>query len=371
MKWRLLLLLALFIQSVGVAWSQQRLKVYEEYIEKYAPIAIDQQKKYGVPASISLAQGLIESGAGKSELARISNNHFGIKCHNNWKGETVSYWDDGENACFRKYKNVEESYEDHSRFLTGAARYRFLFDLDVTDYKGWAKGLLQAGYATDRQYADKLIRVIETYDLNSYTKEKVFKEKKTPFFKKWFGPKKPKVAKPVVSAQPVTPFDSIHTLVKPQDYQAMLQADTGLMIQPLSTHVVEYIGTTPCIRVKFGDSFASIAEEFQVSESRLRKFNDVDNSYQLTPGERLFLDSKTSWWEGENPVHIVQPGETLHLIAQRYALKLSALCKMNDLKPDTPLKPGQRIKLRDPERMSAFMRALHQAAGAADSTLKP
>lgn len=143
----------------------------EDYIEKYAPIAIKEMKKYKIPASITLAQGILESGSGRGELAVKSNNHFGIKCHKAWKGSRVYHDDDEAGECFRKYKYITQSYEDHSKFLTSRKRYANLFKLRITDYKGWAHGLKKAGYATDRRYPQKLISIIKRYQLNQYDKQ--------------------------------------------------------------------------------------------------------------------------------------------------------------------------------------------------------
>ena len=140
----------------------------EEYIEMYSDIAMKEMLRSGVPASITLAQGMLESDNGNSSLAKKSNNHFGIKCHNDWTGKKVHHDDDSRHECFRKYKTVYDSYVDHSDFLMNTSRYAFLFDLDVKDYRGWAKGLKKAGYATSRTYADMLIRIIEENDLHRY-----------------------------------------------------------------------------------------------------------------------------------------------------------------------------------------------------------
>jgi flagellum-specific peptidoglycan hydrolase FlgJ len=153
------------------------------YISQYAPIAMDEMKKHKIPASITLAQGILESGNGLSNLALKSNNHFGVKCHKGWKGDSVRHDDDEDQECFRKYKHVESSYRDHSEFLRTRSRYDFLFDLKKDDYEGWAKGLKKAGYATDKRYPTKLIRLVETYDLDHYDKivlhKKIKEDKKS------------------------------------------------------------------------------------------------------------------------------------------------------------------------------------------------
>lgn len=156
-----------FANAVAPAKMTTKNIAYQHYVEKHYKTAIRLQKKYKIPASIILAQGLLESGAGKSYLALGGNNHFGIKC-SNWKGLNIRKKDDGLNDCFRKYLDVNDSYEDHSRFLSERAHYKPLFKLNITDYKGWADGLLRCGYATDASYGAKLVRLIEEYDLYYY-----------------------------------------------------------------------------------------------------------------------------------------------------------------------------------------------------------
>lgn len=167
MKLRFIISLLALTLSFSQLSAQRKNKAYLDYIEKYSSLAVKHQKQYGIPASITLAQGLLESGAGRSELARMSNNHFGIKCHSDWKGKRVYYDDDKKDDCFRKYNKPEDSFEDHARFLK-RARYASLFELKVTDYRGWAKGLKRCGYATDKSYANKLIQTIELYELYKY-----------------------------------------------------------------------------------------------------------------------------------------------------------------------------------------------------------
>ena len=164
---RLTAIIALLFLTVSV-YAQRRNTAYNEYIKQYAPLAVEQMKQHKIPASITLSQGLLESGAGNSELARKSNNHFGIKCGSSWNGRTVRHDDDARNECFRAYRNPRDSYDDHSAFLKRGARYAFLFDLKITDYKGWARGLKEAGYATDPSYANRLITIIEDYELYKY-----------------------------------------------------------------------------------------------------------------------------------------------------------------------------------------------------------
>ena len=169
----LLLSVCLLLISQPLAAQMRKNSVYQQYFDKYSVLAVEQMKRYHIPASITLAQGVFESGAGKSRLAVMGNNHFGIKCHG-WTGRTLYFTDDAPNECFRAYPSVRDSYEDHSLFLVNGQRYRNLFSLRPTDYKGWARGLKKAGYATNPQYANKLIEIIELYDLHRYDSGKGF-----------------------------------------------------------------------------------------------------------------------------------------------------------------------------------------------------
>ena len=155
----------LFLQLTLVLYGQSytQADIYN-YIDTYASVAVEKMNQHGIPASITLAQGILESGAGQSDLAKFANNHFGIKCHNDWSGQTYHKDDDAKDECFRKYKSPQESFEDHSHFLK-KNRYAELFTLERTDYKAWAKGLKKAGYATNPQYAERLVKIIEDYQL--------------------------------------------------------------------------------------------------------------------------------------------------------------------------------------------------------------
>ena len=211
-----------------------------QYIKKYAPLAVLEMHKYDIPASITLAQGILESGNGRSQLASKSNNHFGIKCHTGWKGQKVYHDDDEKGECFRKYKFVETSYKDHSEFLSGRRRYANLFKLRKSDYKGWAKGLKKAGYATDKKYPKKIIKIIETYNLYEFDK----------FTKKDL--KRGKIEKP--KKRNTKPKKSI-----PEYYQ-----------------------------VKKGDTLYSIARKFKTTVALIKEVNGLKNN-SLSIGQRLLV----------------------------------------------------------------------------------
>lgn len=397
--------------------AQNRLKPYEDYITKYKEIAIRQQKLHGVPASITLAQGILESGAGNSVMAKRSNNHFGIKCHNGWMGDTIMYFDDGINSCFRKYDKPEESFDDHSLFLVKGRRYAPLFQIDVTDYKSWSYGLKNAGYATDPSYADKLIRIIETYELNDISKgkkperiqesdtvkqsaarvraakktaEKVRKlaanqAKKDSILAARKAAKDTKLSNDSIlrsirkakrsvrkhlrdSIASTYSIFSNTALENVKDYQILPIKPAAQTINPLSCHEILYVGTTPYIKAQFGDSFEGIADEFGLSVTRIRSINEFPRNYKIQTGEPVYLDTKTTWWEGEYPLHIAKPGESMHFIAQKYALKLDALYKMNYMTLGEAVRPGTKVKLRNPEQLSPFLKALNDAFNKTDST---
>jgi LysM repeat protein len=308
-KFSLSIVLLLF---TNFAFGQQLNKYYLSYIEKYHQLAIKQQKKHGIPASIILAQGLLESSAGQSQLSRLSNNHFGIKCNSDWNGETISWDDDERNECFRKYRNVADSYEDHSLFLKNRPRYASLFQLDKTDYQGWAHGLKKAGYATDPTYAYKLISLIENYNLNRFDKQ-IFNEN--------FAER--------MEIQ-------INTSI-PQHIQKVSDYVTH---KKLKNNGVPYVMAVPC------DTYANIAQEFNMSEETLRNYNEVSATTTLQPGEKVYIRPKKNKAAKNYPVHVVQEGESMHDIAQFYGIKTEKLYKMNQLPFTEGAQVGQVLKLR-------------------------
>ena len=275
--------------------AQTRNKQYEAYIKKYRELAVEEMKKYHIPASITLAQGLLESGAGQSTLARKSNNHFGIKCGSDWYGKTVSHDDDARGECFRAYKHPKDSYEDHSKFLAGRPRYASLFKLKITDYKGWARGLKKAGYATNPRYADQLIGIIELYELHKYDEKN---------YLKWI--KK-----------------------NPNPHQTYIANDLLYIV------------------VRAGDSWKSISKEFDISQKKLRKYNDLYKGYALQVGDILYLEKKNRKADKEHIVHVLRAGESMYSISQKYGIRLKNLYKMNKMDADDPApEVGTILRLR-------------------------
>lgn len=298
------LLLIMLFASLSV-WGQSTNQRYQQYIQQYKDVAIEQMLKWKVPASITLAQGLLESAAGQSSLATKGNNHFGIKCHNGWTGPTMYKDDDNKNDCFRVYRSAYDSYEDHSRFLANGQRYRSLFSLKTTDYKGWAHGLKAAGYATNPVYAQSLIDIIERYDLSQYDKAKSYDK-----------------------------FIAEHTHTG---------VAGGQPIHPIYIYNKNYY-----LYAHQGDTFRSLGAETGLSWRRLARYNELDKHAVLEEGQIIWLKKKQKKApkEFKKRPHIVQPGESMHLIAQKYGIRLKSLYKMNNLMPDYSIKVGDQLRIR-------------------------
>lgn len=302
---RILILLLLALPTMLMA--QTRSKAFEEYIEKYKDIAIEQMELHRIPASITLAQGLLESGAGNSELAKKSNNHFGIKCGSNWFGPTTSHFDDGRNECFRVYATVKESYEDHSQFLK-KERYGRLFRLSPVDYKGWARGLKSCGYATSPTYADRLINLIELYELNRFDRD-------------------PDAPQPVYVPEPEPVYEVIE----------------------LNTHTIKNNNDVLCIVANSKDTWDSLSKELAISKRKLQKYNEADDNVEIHAGDFIYIQkkkSKAAKQYGKDYWHHVAQGESMYSIAQLYAINLKNLYKLNFKDADyTPLQ-GDLLRVR-------------------------
>lgn len=286
----------------------------KDYIEKYSGDAVKEMQRSGVPASITLAQGIFESESGNSDLARMANNHFGIKCHTDWTGESFHKDDDAKNECFRKYNSVLESYDDHSKFLRTRSRYAFLFDLKITDYKGWAKGLKAAGYATNPAYATKLIKLIEDYNLHYFDINE--KGKPTPAANAGIN-------SPAVNTNHVSRRKQVAPAF--QKYQVSKN-------------------NVPYLIAKAGDSYFSLANENNLMLWQILKYNDADKNDSPVEGEIIYVMPKQN--KAVEEFHVVKQNENIHFISQLYAVKLKKLLKRNHLSHDSTLQPGQKILLR-------------------------
>ena len=313
----------------------------KEYIRTYSVLAVQEMYRSGVPASITLAQGMLESGNGLSELALKGNNHFGIKCHSGWKGDSIYHDDDMKGECFRKYKDVELSYRDHSDFLRYRDRYKFLFDLDVTDYKGWANGLKKAGYATDPSYPKKLIKLIEEYKLYEYdVKPYTYGQQSVNPEKPAKPTRKPDRKEPVTA--PVAPPKSPYQMEQPRK---ATESQREYFHFPVSRELYSQNGV-PFVYSLEGETYKSIAKANGLFHKEILKFNDLDHDEPLRPGTVVYLQAKKKKAAKGIEMHFIDNGESLRDISQRYAVRLSAIYKINGLHSAFVARNGDCIRLR-------------------------
>lgn len=296
----------LFSISSMASWAQMRWnQTYQLYINQYKDLAIREMLQYRIPASITLAQAVFESGAGRSRLARLGNNHFGIKCHG-WTGRTIAEDDDALGECFRAYDHPLQSFEDHSKFLVNSSRYRRLFSLSMQDYRGWAHGLKACGYATNPRYAYKLIELIELYKLYVYDSARSYD----------------------------------HAMVEYSGNQTVVN-----QAKPL--HPIAIFNKNYYIRARRGDTFKLIGEEIGVSYKKIAKYNERDKDDALTEGEIIFLKKKRKRAPKafKNRPHVVKNGESLYIIAQIYGMRLASLYKLNGFTPDHTIHVGDVVRV--------------------------
>jgi len=297
MKIKVALLVALFALSGLHAQDRN-----EAYIQKYKAVAIEEMHEFGIPASITLAQGILESAGGESYLATKGNNHFGIKCHLDWKGKKIYRDDDRKNECFRKYEHAEESFRDHSLFLSERSRYRFLFDYDRTDYKSWARGLKKAGYATNPRYPQLLIELIERYDLHQYDLMKAA------------------AGAGVVAAAAATALKGGYAVKTTPNGAQYIVAETG-------------------------ETWEDLSIKLTMSIDKLLKYNELRHDAVLQANQRIFISKKRN--SAKIKYHIVQQGETTYDIAQKLGIKLKKIYKRNDyLKIGAQPNAGQQVKVK-------------------------
>jgi hypothetical protein len=300
LNWQSRFVLGFLFFGLGAipTWAQKITP--QKYIETYSELAIKEMIRTGIPASITMAQGMLESGNGNSKLAVKANNHFGIKCHK-WTGPKIYHDDDKRNECFRKYKSAYESYIDHSDFLTRTPRYNFLFELKPTDYKGWCRGLKKAGYATARNYDDLLIAIIERYGLQELDKQN-------------------KIA---VKHQP----------------------GSG-QIASTSEHKIKTRNNIKYTVAKPGDTYKKLTDEFDLMRWQIAKYNEISQGTDIETGDIIYLQPKRNKAAAGNRKHMVKEGETLYDISQQYGVKLKSLYKKNLMREGEEPEPGDVIHLR-------------------------
>ena len=369
------LLITIMVGSVAVAASAQ--SPIEKYIAQWAPTAVREMYRSGVPASITLAQGILESRYGLSTLAADGNNHFGIKCHKDWTGKKQYHDDDAKGECFRVYDTADESFRDHSDFLRYRDRYKFLFDLETTDYKSWAYGLKKAGYATDPGYPGKLIKYIEDYKLYEYdtmpldqtsvleekaeavekkdvkkdvkVKEQLSKEK-TKAQKKSVKESKRKKAKKKSSADdeltgqiPQSPL----SLEEPKriDKSQLEEFKFSLTREAYSKNGVPFVTSVE------GETYSTIAARYGLFLKEILKYNDLTAPQELLPGTVVYLQAKKNQSEkGLDKFIVEDDSQSLRDICQRFGVKMSRVVKMNGFAPGYQLSEGDTILLRGKRR---------------------
>lgn len=303
----------LFLLCTVNAFSQRAKRISPtEYIDIYKDIAIEEMHKSGIPASITLAQGILESESGNSTLAIRGNNHFGIKCHN-WTGKTIHKDDDARNECFRKYNSAEESYRDHTSFLKDKSRYSFLFDYSSTDYKKWAHGLKKAGYATNPSYPQLLIKLIEDYKLYNYDRG--------------------------------VAVDRTSTSKPKKVHKKAPASDDNFTFSIASREIFER-NRVQYVIVKDGDTFEKLARELDMMRWELPKYNDLTTDAVLNAGDVLYIQPKRKRAAREHTSYTVKKGDTMRGISQQFAVRLSSLYKFNCILSTEEPQEGEVIQLR-------------------------
>ena len=351
---RLPLVVISFFTFLAFAQAQS-VNAVQEYIDTYKEIAINEEIRTGVPASITLAQGIFESMAGKSDLAMASNNHFGIKCKEEWTGGKVYHDDDARGECFRKYNTVEESYRDHSDFLKSRPHYAFLFNIDPTDYKAWAHGLKKAGYATNPSYAFALIKKIEDNDLEQYTLIALQRGGGNQDLAA------SKTDRPVIMNTITTSLPSVNQIkgenVAPEE---ILEEFAGYDNYPVGVFT---INKAKVIFASAGTSLFALASNNNVSLEKLLSFNDIQNNIDIINNDQLVYLEKKQKKSNRQDFHVVAPGETIEIIAQKEGVQLESLYEYNKMQKGLQPASGEKVYLK-PGKQSYYPKLLPGTAKA-------
>lgn len=324
---RTILLFAIIAIAYALPATGQERQTREEYVERYKAIAIAHMERYGIPASITMAQGILESDSGNSRLSTSSNNHFGIKCKKSWRGDRVFHDDDAKGECFRAYPSVEASYQDHADFLDQSPRYDSLFAYPSDDYRSWARGLKACGYATAPDYAERLVKIIESMKLYLLDKEnggKIYMAAKraNANTEGWF------------ESNTASPDEQIN----PNAFRVTVNSHKGYGIYR-SNHTFYVVA-------KEGDTYQTIGEVFHISARTLEKFNDVAKGTQLHKGDIVYIERKKTQWLGNVMQHKVVREENLYSLSQSYGIRLKSLMKLNHLREGNDVKKGEIIRLK-------------------------
>lgn len=357
----------LLVPVLCISAKEPEKTIKEKYIEKYSAIAVQEMYRTGIPASITLAQGLLESGAGQSPLAVEGNNHFGIKCHTDWTGKRMYHDDDKLGECFRVYKSPEMSFRDHSDFLRYRDRYKELFELQAGDYKAWAYGLKKTGYATDPAYPSKLIKIIEDYKLHEYDKAKSgnyivedgkiylsYSEKKQRRVRTERQTKKTadKKKEELLLNLPQSPL----SIEEPKPLERGM---FEIFNFPLSRQHYSKNGV-PFIYSAENESYEGIAETYNLFLKELLSFNDLKEDIELPAGTIVYLQRKKNHTPRSLDKYIAEGGESLWSISQRFAIKMKYLIKMNNIPEDYVAREGDTIILRKDKKVERIKRKARQ-----------
>ena len=295
------------------------------YIEKYSQVALDQEKEYGIPASITLAQGILESAAGTSQLTVNANNHFGIKALGGWEGPVYLAWDDEtEKSRFRKYDSAEESFRDHSFVLKNSPRYSSLFKKSVYDYRAWAIGLQTAGYATASNYAKALIGYIDAYALYAINGGVKLRSGKTVT---------------ITTIESTRAEDDCHK-------NDTVMSEEQEEIDRIESHYVVEINGVRCAILYPGQTLSTLSQKYDISRQKLLEYNEVKSSTDIKEGDVVYLASKKRRYHGIQDYYIVKDGDTLHSISQQFGIRLGSLIRMNRKSSVSTITPGEKLMLK-------------------------
>ncbi len=346
-KLQMFITIVIFSIIGSTCFAQSENSRVATYIQQYKQLAIDEMIRTGVPASITLAQGILETGGGQSDLASQANNHFGIKCKQEWTGETILHDDDKKNECFRKYPSVEESFKDHSEFLRSRPNYSFLFKLDPTDYEGWAKGLKKAGYATNPAYPQSLMKLIVENNLQEYSLIALNRRQHVEKELFVFNEQTKASSTPISSETNETdkPAAQIHAFAS---NQTMKVAAQNLSEYPEGE--VFTINETRVIFSNAGTSLLAMANNFNISYKKILEFNELPEVDILHTSQLIFLQKKPK--KGSKDVHIVEANEKLHDICQKEGIQLNSLLEYNRLQRGMEPAKGESLYLKYPAPVS-------------------
>lgn len=318
-------LILLFFSQLSYCYNPSAV---QDYIAQYKETALKNEKEYGIPAPIILAQGILESGAGTSSLTIASNNHFGIKAGSKWNGRVHLAWDDeSQKSRFRCYSSADESYKDHARLLAGGSCYRPLFKINIYDYRGWAHGLKKAGYATAPRYAQALIGIIDQYKLYEINGGAKLRPGKTVVITSYQT-----VEKPVFEEECILDEDE--------------ESEEQTMIAEAATRYAVLINGVHCTVLQPGETLASISRKYDISPVKLLKYNEIGSECQVKEGDIVFLDKKKKKYNGARDFYIAKAGDTLYDVSQEFGIQLHQLAKLNNMNDYVRLKEGTRIILK-------------------------